>query len=937
MAAPNPLLERDDELEVIAHALDRAVEGEGGLILVEGEAGAGKTALLGAAGDLAREREMGVLRARGGEFERDFPYGIVRQLFEPELAVADHRELLSGTAALAAPIFEPSLSATAGDPSAFQHGLYWLLADLAAASPLALLVDDAQWADLASLQALVYCARRLDGLPVLLLATVRSGEAGECAALLEELRREPAARAIVPPPLSAAGAATLIAAGGRPPSPEFAAACCRASGGNPLFLVELLRGLDDIDPSSVDAGSERLADLAAAGVSGSILGRLGQLGENSIAVARAVAVLEPNAEARRIASLTGLESDAVAAACERLIAAQLVFDARPLSFVHPLVRAAVLEGMPTPARAAAHTRAARLLAADGATEDTVAAHLLLAEPEGEEWTVETLRSAAAVALARSAPDAAVRYLRRALAEPPAPGQRLAIGGELGEALLMASDPEGLVVLREVRSRSEDPVARATIAASLANSLGLRVGAKEAAALVEESMEEIGDASGLLGIGLRAEMLRLLVLGLERVPAGFLLEAGEELRPDSFPSRAVMQALGLVLAIGLGPLPQGRDLALTATADRAAVMSDAMAGFPPQGASVALALADRGDLTDDLCGTGIEAARRRGVMLGIPGNTGIRGLCRYLDGELGEAQADAELAVRLFEQVDLEAVRSVHASMAVRTLVARGEMAAAEAMAAHPWRAAEPPAGVPAAMLLCARGELLLAGGRPAEAKQRFLAAAARLKWLPHANPEALPWRIGLSLSEAALGERVAAEAMATEAVEAARRLESERALGIALRALGNVVTDGEQVDVLREAVACLTGTRAALRRAEALVDLGAALRRANHRREAREPLRDGLDLAHRCGATPLAERARTELAATGARPRKAVLSGVESLTPSELRVARMATEGMTNREIAQGLFVTQKTVETHLRHAYQKLDLTGRGELSGALGSGLPI
>ena len=128
--------------------------------------------------------------------------------------------------------------------------------------------------------------------------------------------------------------------------------------------------------------------------------------------------MEPNAEVRLIATLAGIDSETVATACERLIAAQIVFDARPLSFVHPLVRAAVLEGMPAPARAAAHTRAARLLAADGATEDTVAAHLLSAEPEGEEWTVETLRSAATVALARSAPDAAVRYLRR-----PRPGRR----------------------------------------------------------------------------------------------------------------------------------------------------------------------------------------------------------------------------------------------------------------------------------------------------------------------------------------------------------------------------------------------------------------------------------------------------------------------------------------------------------------------------------
>ncbi|HVY95703.1 MAG TPA: LuxR C-terminal-related transcriptional regulator, partial [Solirubrobacterales bacterium] len=127
------------------------------------------------------------------------------------------------------------------------------------------------------------------------------------------------------------------------------------------------------------------------------------------------------------------------------------------------------------------------------------------------------------------------------------------------------------------------------------------------------------------------------------------------------------------------------------------------------------------------------------------------------------------------------------------------------------------------------------------------------------------------------------------------------------------------------------GTRARLRHAEALVELGAALRRGNSRREAREPLREGLELARSCGARGLEERARTELAATGARPRSGMLSGIDALTPSELRVARLAAEGMTNREVAQALFVTPKTVETHLRHAYQKLDIAGRGELPAAL------
>jgi DNA-binding NarL/FixJ family response regulator len=138
---------------------------------------------------------------------------------------------------------------------------------------------------------------------------------------------------------------------------------------------------------------------------------------------------------------------------------------------------------------------------------------------------------------------------------------------------------------------------------------------------------------------------------------------------------------------------------------------------------------------------------------------------------------------------------------------------------------------------------------------------------------------------------------------------------------------------LPEAVEHLAPTEFQLDHARALVDLGAALRRGNERRASRDPLRQGMDIAHRCGATALVERARTELEASGARPRSVFVSGVDSLTPSELRVAELAVQGMTNREIAQRLFVTMKTVETHLRHCYQKLEIAGRGELAAALGA----
>lgn len=193
------------------------------------------------------------------------------------------------------------------------------------------------------------------------------------------------------------------------------------------------------------------------------------------------------------------------------------------------------------------------------------------------------------------------------------------------------------------------------------------------------------------------------------------------------------------------------------------------------------------------------------------------------------------------------------------------------------------------------------------------------------------WRTGLALAEDALGNGEEARRLASEAVRLAREARGPRGIGLTLRVLGTVTPGDEGIEILREAVEILSGTRARLQHAEALVGLGAALRRANRRKEAREPLREGHDLAHRCGAVALEERARTELAATGARPRKAVFTGVESLTPSELRVGQMAADGKTNREIAQSLFVTAKTVETYLRHAYQKLDVGGRTELPAAL------
>jgi DNA-binding CsgD family transcriptional regulator len=192
-------------------------------------------------------------------------------------------------------------------------------------------------------------------------------------------------------------------------------------------------------------------------------------------------------------------------------------------------------------------------------------------------------------------------------------------------------------------------------------------------------------------------------------------------------------------------------------------------------------------------------------------------------------------------------------------------------------------------------------------------------------------RSGAALALLRLGQRQRARALAEAELADVRVFGAPRALAVALRVAGLVHGGDDGLGLLRESAAVLQDSPALLERAHSLAELGAALRRAGYRAAARDPLREALDLAARCGARPLVGRARDELTATGARPRRAWRSGVDALTPSELRVVRLAAEGASNREIAHTLYVTLKTVESHLAHAYTKLNIERRSQLQHAL------
>jgi hypothetical protein len=405
------LLERDAALARIDQCLREAIAGGGSLLLVEGPAGIGKTRLVLAAGRHGRELGLTTVSARGSELERDFAYGLVRQLFEAPLVAApppERAELLAGAAGHAARLFglaapQDDAADALLDPSfAILHGLYWLSANLGRRSPLLLCVDDVHWADQASLRFLHYLGRRVQELPIAVVAATRPARSADGSPLLAALAADPSAEVLQLAPLSQRAVAELIRlAFGTEVEPAFTAACHEATGGVPFLVRELVRAIAEerIEPTA--AACSRVAGLAPRAVSHSVVQRLSRLSESAGQLARAAAVLG-EADLRLAAGLAGVDPATAATAADELAAAGILEEGRPLRFVHPIVRSAVEADLAPGERAGLHAAAAGCLANQGASAHRIAAHLLAADPAGDDRVAGSLLSAARTATANGA-------------------------------------------------------------------------------------------------------------------------------------------------------------------------------------------------------------------------------------------------------------------------------------------------------------------------------------------------------------------------------------------------------------------------------------------------------------------------------------------------------------------------------------------------------
>jgi DNA-binding CsgD family transcriptional regulator len=327
------------------------------------------------------------------------------------------------------------------------------------------------------------------------------------------------------------------------------------------------------------------------------------------------------------------------------------------------------------------------------------------------------------------------------------------------------------------------------------------------------------------------------------------------------------------------------------------------------------------------------ARRRGDALIVAHFHLFRAIVSLQRGDLADAEEDLRSAeLDLTATASLELFRVGYLAIA---LAERGQIAEAGRVL----EAAEVTGPITTAFRIpgqYARAYVDLEAGRAETALEGLMATGQMMQSISFRTPAWFPWRSQAALALHHLGRGEHARRLATEEVELARRWGAPRTLGTALRGLGLVERGAAAERALREAINVLAPSHARLEHARALVGLGAALRRANRRREAQDLVRRGLDLAYRTGAAAVVHNAQEELAAMGARPRTPVLTGVEALTGSERRVARLAAKGLSNKEIAQALFVTVKAVEVHLTNVYRKLGIRSRSRLSGALSAGVP-
>ncbi|MFG2533008.1 AAA family ATPase [Streptomyces sp. NPDC048516] len=945
-----PFVGRAEELTALEAVAGEVRAGRLQVVQLDGDAGIGKTALLHHW--LDGLPDFLVLRARCRPLERDFAFGTVRRLLRSLLTtdsgierghpLNDAADAVSRMLCLEDPPYHPT--GARADGAETIRSLNHLVFRLARHQPLLLAIDDVQGIDPPSLRWLAGLVHQADAHPVLLAVTTRTGERPPPEALFNELVHPSISRTVRLKPLTPHSVERLVAEvfDTQRPDRSFCSACHAATDGHPLFLRALLCDARHSGLQPDGKGCDSIQTFGLHTLQRVIRHRLCQGTKDSAALARGLAILGDRRPLELLAAYCGKGEAVIRCAAAELHALGLLRAGDDLRFVHPVVRDTVLAQWSPQEVGEAHATAARVLHLGGRPDEEVAAHLLAAGPVQGTWAVTVLRRAAEEAVRRGAAETAVTYLRHAVHQLLTPEERAPVllqlaltAGHYDPALAVSYAAAALEGLHDDSLRAK-AVGVITYSSLLSRDRrGLEMGldtltpGPSAPAVPAPSARERHLREAALRWWLEFE--RPSLRSASGRP-GALLDG--DLR-GSTPGERQLLGIRAFDALRAGE-PAGEAIELI---NRAGVNLPTFSlDLFPLHYCVArsLLLLDQLDRAEQFCAHLLRETRERRLDLLSSSLLVYRAGIQLSRGDIGEAAATARAVAEAPHPNGEPPYWLSLDTISIDTLVEQGDLDRAESIAAR--HSGTDPADssgewprflMSLSALRTARGDLHGSLSLLRECGHHLAAAGAL-------SPAISPWRSRAAALQLALGRRRDAHALLEEERDLARRCAIPRAMGLVLLAQGAMTEGTRGLDLLAEAVSTLERTPARLELARALHAYGRALMQREDNTGARTALRRGLDLAVTCGATSLAQRLQQRLYDAGGRATTRTAHPGGSLTVSEERVTTLAAQGYSNKQIAQSLFVSLRTVETHLTRAYRKLQIAGRPQLVAALGGVAP-
>jgi DNA-binding CsgD family transcriptional regulator len=920
------LIERDDWIKELAISFGGGSEPLA--VVIEGGPGLGKTGFLNASCHLAAESGFDVLKARGSLLELEAPFGVVRQLLQSDQAnmSPNERELCMGDWSAISRDRQPNLDETF-------HDLFVSLTQRAADRPILVAIDDLQWADRESLLWIHFLSRRLHSGRIWFIGSATPRVAGVALRAVDNIIAEPTTRVLSLRTLTASAVAQLVGQRSRvDPEDRFAGICHEVTGGNPFLLFSLLSHLER-DGTYPEISEDDLATLAPPPVARAILGRMDGLSADTHSFLEAAAILGDDVDHRIVAELAGVDVNVASQMADALSEVHILRDTRPLRFVYPLERSTVCGEMGHARRARVHAEAARILDAHGAPLAQVASHLLLTEPMGDEWTSRTLELAAQHYADSAQWRLAVRYYSRVLAELPRANIRPRLLVALANAEAAIGERKCLDHLREAAALGADPVELAQAALGCVEIYAEGSLPAPAATTFHKLAADLGHAH--LDLRLRLEVA-VATRSATPSPLPMITSTFESALIGkrtgwTRPERMALAHLSFIYSFA----PVHGNAAYVAGLAEQAVdindlsLDDEFSVVVSARALNTLVRTGRFDVAEHLGGIAQAEALTVNSKVAIAEFSCVLAHSMSIQGSLEQAEVECRRALAATHNLSWPS-RPMCLALLTASLINQGRLREAAGVLET-----SPPSAIPKTLadlqLLEQRARLRMTDGWTEEALADLRVASQWAETHGVRNPALTTWR---SLVVAALfrADRVAeARELANENLDLARSFGALWALGSALRMAAKVSVDADRLNLLTEANHVLEPAGSLLEYARASIDLGTALRMENQDAAARSALRRGADLAFRCRATPLADRAERELRAAGARPRRLALQGSDALTPAERRVAELAAAGKNNAAIAEILFISDKTVEGHLSRCYQKLGIRSRSHLQAIL------